>query len=352
MAVKLAALLGLLPTITAWSATVSEVVPKTPGFARESAVAVPNGLILTDIVSMTGVGSIKKFNFDGTAATSFAPVANLTGLKGLVVNQAGTKLYAALANVVKEYTLTDSGATEARTFNTSANDVSVPAGGCMDAEEQYLYVTQQGWTFMNSMKDSANKNALLQVKLSDGSIKVLFQDLANHSPNGCQVVGDKVVMVHMAHGVSFWDLTLKQSLWQAWSQPVKDAVTTSTAQGKAGDGIVVVGETVYASVWTLNAGVINGTVFKCNITSPACDVYATVECADMKLDTKSNPAMPRLLCPSRNMQGGLLRGIDLPPAPTTTRTPTTTGEAIASNSACSMGTSATYALLALALRWG
>ena len=350
MAPKLAALFVFLPTV--WSATIFDVVPKTIGMMRESGVAVSNGYLTTNIPT-GGVGSINKYNFDGAVATSFTPVASLTGLKGIVVNSAGTKLYAALSNVVKEYALTDSGATEARTFNTSAIGVSSPAGGCLDADENYLYIPQQGWNFMPSAKDPANKNALLKVKLSDGSITTLFQDVADQSPNGCQVVADKVFMVHMVHGVSYFDLTSNQAApMQTWSQAVKDAVATSVMPGKAGDGLVIYGGSAYVSMWTLAVApaiTINGTVFKCDYTASvsACEVYATVECADMKLDDKISAKMPRLLCPSRNPMGGALRGIDLP-----TATATSEPASASVSSGCSIGTSAIYVVLfAVALRW-
>jgi len=303
MAAMLLGLLVVLPPFVQSTSHVSELLGA--GTNEESARAVPNGYISANraMTNFVSIGSVSKYEFNGSLVSSFTPITGIAGLKGIETNAAGTRLYTASEAGVTEYMLSDTGATVSKTFDASADGVGYPVSVCLSKDEAHAYVTQYDSKYMK-FAPSNTMGALYKLRLSDGAITVLFRNVSSAdgvkvSPNGCHVFDNKVWMVSSNHpgiggGVYYYDLATNMlSCKQAWFTGLQGAL----------DGIALYNGYAYVSTWSGGFGqaAVSGTVHQCMYdggNSSSCTSFASVACADMKLDLFTPDKQPLLLCPS------------------------------------------------------
>lgn len=273
-------------------------------------------------------GSVAKYNMDGTRDENFASITMSARNAGLAISSDDASLYVTSGGSVIEYALTDSGASESRTFDLSAHTTSTN-GLCLSHDGALLYVTEPGMA-LNPMAGGVMNtpdvnSALLVITLETGAVEALFTNSADDSPNGCFVSPDDpnlVYTINFEHGVRAWN---KNSGSQAvtWGSDLQ-SIQQTQGDVRCGDGIVHYDGMWYVSLWKVQMGAPAGAIYSCSSSGTTCTVFvADLPGADLQLDLR-DANRPILIAPS--LPANRVMGIELPlsgdaPAPATAPAP-------------------------------
>lgn len=278
-------------------------------------------------------GRFAKYNMDGTADDTFASITMSARNAGLAISLDDEHLYVTNGGSVIEYALTDTGATESRTFDLS-DHTSSTNGLCLSHDGAFLYVAEPGMN-LNPMAGGVMSmegvnSALIVITLETGAVEALFTNSADDSPNGCFVSPDDpnlVYTINFQHGVRAWN---KNSGNQAvtWGSDLQ-AIQQTAGAVRCGDGIVHHDGMWYVSLWAIQAGQPAGTIYSCSSTGTTCTEFiANLPGADLQLDLR-DANCPILIAPSlpASTVFGIQLGDSCPapvPAPTPAPTPAAT----------------------------
>ena len=196
----------------------------------ESSVAANDGFF----VSVMGSNKVVKTDFEGNLLQGFTGMKELSEPRGLAIFD--QSLFVAHNGGVDEFLISATGATKTRSFDVAATTAR-PNGLCLSPDGSTLFVTDPGWKLMPWQ--AAGKSGLAAIDVSSGTVRQIFSDVENLSPNGCTVDQDGVVwMINMRDGISLYDpkepATSIATL--LWSEDVRNEQRGSQM---AGDGIVL-----------------------------------------------------------------------------------------------------------------
>eukprot|EP00930_Biecheleria_cincta_P057421 TRINITY_DN4335_c0_g1_i1.p1 TRINITY_DN4335_c0_g1~~TRINITY_DN4335_c0_g1_i1.p1 ORF type:complete len:375 (-),score=61.10 TRINITY_DN4335_c0_g1_i1:491-1615(-) len=295
------------------------------GSRPESAVVSSDGYF----VSAMQDGTITKYNFDGSIADGWKAVTGLTSPRGLAISSDSGTLFVASDSGVSQYTLSSTGATEEKVFDTATGGMTQPNGLCLNGAGSKLYATEPGWKAFPW--GASGTSGLAEIDLTSGKVTMLFSGQSDQSPNGCSVAGETVWMASMKDGVTSYNTSTSTAVsTAAWSQDIKTAQTSASL---AGDGLAIYAGKLYVSIWKpMPAG---GKIFQCDMLN-ACTEFAALSAADIQVDAHVQSA-PVLLAP--DLMAGLIRAIQLPsdaPASSTSLAADNTSQALAPASSTSL----------------
>jgi len=254
-------------------------VTTLPSFSFPESISANND---SYFVSMIANSEIRKYDQSWGQDTSWS--LSITSPGGMVMNSAGTKLWARSSGVgVMQYSVSGSTNSLDRNFSTSQLGFSAPNGLCLDATERYLYVTDPGISFgfrrAGAGSGVAVVNGLAEIDLQTGTVKQIFNNRTGVSPNGCSVMDGIVYIAQSQDGIGTYNPSTGEIVNTLPISTNLKAVMRSTGHG--GDGMVAYKGLLFVSSSTY--------IYQCTAASSQQCVQVSDSCgADMQLVSSSD----------------------------------------------------------------